>query len=324
MRSHVSRGAVAIAGLGLGAGLVVAAPAAQAATNVIQVRPAELIDPQGTSGSATMQFLAEGIHIKTTNNSTDAARGHFKVGLPLNQVHSVDYEWFGTSSQPAILYDIDINGDGKADGELVGELFYGGKDVWLNDTAAFPAATLTPLSPCGGTFGQTPQNGNQDGCSPPNGAGSAVHGTLDDWARSLAAAGKTANIVSGGFVANGLIYDGVLRSATYGPNQYVFTNTAKSKVTVTAKAKHAKIHKANKAKFSGHVEPVGAGAKVSLALKKNGKWTTVKSRTLAANGDFRFGDKPAKVGVNRYRVEVTETNSTLAAKSSTVKVTVVK
>ena len=321
MQSMLTRGAVAAAGLGLAAGLVAVAPAAQAATT-IQVRPADLIPAlSGTAGPSTMTFLAEGTHVRNPDaNTAYFARAHFNVGVPLNQVHTVDYEWFGTQNRPGVYYDIDITGDGKADGELIGESAYGGKDVWLNDNATFPKATLAPFSPCK-PADNTPQNGNQDGCV---GSGAPEHGTLDDWVRSLAANGKTATIVSGGFVANGLVQDGVLRSITYGPNQYVFTSTAKSKVTVTAEAKRSKINKANKARFSGHVSPVGAGAKVTLEEKVKGKWTAVKSRVLAAAGNFKFGDKPSRLGTNRYRVTVTESTSTLAAKSSIVKVLVTR
>ncbi len=107
-----------------------------------------------------------------------------------------------------------------------------------------------------------------DGCTFPNGSGAAAHGTIDDWVRSLSAAGKTANLVSAGYVASGFVYDGVLRSATFGPNQYLFTNSAKSKVTATAAAKHATVKKGNKVVIKGKATPVGPGAKVTLEVKK--------------------------------------------------------
>ncbi len=116
----------------------------------------------------------------------------------------------------------------------------------------------------------------------------------------------------------------MLTQITYGPKQLVFTDLAKAKVTVDAAAKRATIHGGQKARIKGHVEPAGTGAKVTLLTKIKGKWNVVKTRTLAASGNFRFGDKPAKKGVNRYRVEVTETNATMDAKSHTVKVRVIK
>ena len=50
--------------------------------------------------------------------------------MPLSQVHTVEYEWVGTratappsnAGEPGLYYNIDIDGDGKADGQLIGEL----------------------------------------------------------------------------------------------------------------------------------------------------------------------------------------------------------
>ena len=334
MHTKLIGGALAVTGLGLTVTALAVAPAE--AASVTQIRSTDLIQPagttSGTTGTAKADFLAEGVHIKTTNAS-DAARAYWKVGVPLSQVHAVDYEWFGTSAQPAIYYNIDIDGDGKADGQLIGELAYGGKDVWLNRdaedfagvTPTVPAGTFTSLSPCGGAFGGTPQNGNVDGCTPPGGAGSEVHGTLDDWNRSIAASGKTATIVSAGYLANGLVYDGVLRSATFGPNQYVFTSTAKTRVNVTANAKRPHVKKGNAVFIKGTATPAGPGAKVTLELKaKNGTWKDVQTQDLAASGAYDLKVKAAKAGNAKYRVMVSETNTTAAATSNKVKVLVVK
>ena len=84
MHKQLMRGALAAAGLGVAVTTLAVAPA-QAAT-AIQVRPADLVlvpgTVSGTTGAAKADFLAEGIHIKTTNNTTDAARGYWKVGVP--------------------------------------------------------------------------------------------------------------------------------------------------------------------------------------------------------------------------------------------------
>jgi hypothetical protein len=341
VRTTLVRGSLVAAGLGLAATTLTASPA-NAAT-VIQVRPGDLIQPpgtvSGTTGTAKADFLAEGIHIKTTNN-TDAARGYWKVGVPLAQVHTVDYEWFGSRAttppsnvgEPGIYYNIDIDGDGKADGQLIGELAYGGKDVWLNRdaedfsgvTPTVPAGTFNTLSPCNPTT-NTAQNGNQDGCTPPNGAGDPRHGTLDDWNRSIAASGRTATLVSAGYIANGFVYDGVLRSATFGPNQYVFTNAAKTKVDVTANAKRPQVKKGNDVVIKGTATPVGVGAEVTLELKtKNGTWKAVQTKVLDASGSFKLKGKAGQVGNAKYRVTVSETNSTAAATSNKVKVHIVE
>jgi hypothetical protein len=324
MHSKITHGAIAAAGLGLAAGLVGAAPAQAAVTSTTQVRPADLVAPSDTADGGVQQFLAQGVHLKTVNAS-GYARGTFAVGVPLAQVTTVDFTWYGTDFSPGIKYYVDADGDGKVDGELRGEDSYGGKDVWLNqDAQDFPASALpdnyfADHAPCTGTV---PAAGATDACGS---SGAAKHGSLADWAKLLqAATGKAPTVVNGGWSLTGAAGDGVLTQITYGQNQYVFTNLAKAKTTVSAAAKRATIHRAQKARFSGHVEPAGTGAKVTLEVKKGGKWTTLKSRTLAASGNFRFGDKPAKLGVNRYRVEVSETNATMAAKSSTVKVRVTR
>jgi len=104
----------------------------------------------------------------------------------------------------------------------------------------------------------------------------------------------------------------------------VFTNTAKSTVTATAAAKHPKVKKGAKVVIKGKATPVGPGAKVTLQLKKNGTWKTVETKDLAASGEFKLKGKAGKVGKAKYRVTVSETNSTAAATSNKVKVQIVK
>jgi hypothetical protein len=319
----LTRATVAGTAIAVAAGGVLTGSAAQAApTSVTQVRQADLIEPSGTADGGVQEFLAQGVHLKTTNGS-GFARGTFKVGVPLSQATKVDFTWYGTEFSPGIKYHIDADADGKVDGELRGEDTYGGQDVWLNaDTQAgstLPANFFADHAPCTGT---TPAPGATGPCGS---SGASKHGTLADWAKLLqAATGKAPEVLNGGWSLTGAAGDGVLTQITYGPNQYVFTNLAKAEVTVQAAAKRTKIHKANKARIRGHVEPAAAGAKIALEGKKAGKWMVLKRRDLAASGDYRFGSRPLKMGVNRFRVTVTGTSATQAAKSPTVKVLVVK
>jgi hypothetical protein len=322
MQSKFTRGAVAVAGLGLAAGLGAAAPA-QAATSTVQVRQADLIAPSDTADGGVQEFLAQGVHLKTTN-ATGHARARFLVGGPLSQVTSVDYTWYGTAVAPGVSYFIDADADGKVDGELRGEHQYGAQDVsLLQDAQAFPDSALPDgffanTAPC---TGAVPAPGVTDPCGA---SGSSKHGTLANWATRLqAASGKAPVLHSGGYSLFGAAGDGVLTQVTYGPNQYVFTNTAKAKVNVAVQAK-PKVKKAQKIRFSGKVTPTASGAKATLEVKKSGKWTAVKSRTLGAAGEFRFGATPERPGTLRFRVSVTETNSTAASKSSVVKVLVTR
>jgi hypothetical protein len=303
---------------------LVGAPAQAAATTTIQVRPADLIAPSDTADGGVMEFLAQGVHLKTTNSS-GYARGRFPVGVPLSQVTTVDYTWYGTTFEPGVKYYIDADADGKIDGELRGELAYLGKDVWLNqDAQDFPDSALADNffadhAPCTDGTAATGADG------PCGSSGASKHGTLADWAKLLqAATGKAPVLVDGGYSLAGGAGDGVLTQVTYGPNQYTFTNVAKSKVRATAEAKRATVHKKQKVKIIGSADPAGAGAKLTLQVKDKGKWTDVKTRVLAASGDFKLGAKPVKVGVNRFRVLVGETNSTQAATTNVVKVKVLR
>jgi hypothetical protein len=324
--SHVlNRTTVALTALAVAAGgALVGAPAQAAPSKVVQVRQADLIAPTDTADGGVQEFLAQGVHLKTTNAS-GYARARFLVGIPLSQVASVDYTWYGTTFAPGVKYFIDADADGKVDGELRGESAYGGQDVWLNlDAQDFPDSTLPDnffanAAPC---TGGAPASGVTDPCVS---SGASKHGTLANWATRLqAASGKAPVLHSGGYSLSGAAGNGVLTQITYGPNQYVFTNLAKTKVNVDAKAKRAKVKKAQKIRFTGNVTPTALGAKVALEEKKAGKWTTVKSRTLGPAGEFRFGVKPDRLGTLRFRVTVSETNSTAASKSSTVKVLVTR
>ncbi|WP_157544561.1 hypothetical protein [Nocardioides halotolerans] len=325
MTHVIKRTAVAVTAVAVAAGgVLLGAPAQAVPTSTTQIRSGDLIAPSDTADGGVQQFLHQGVHLRTVNN-TGYARGTFAVGVPLAQVATVDFTWYGTDFSPGIKYYVDADADGKIDGELRGEDVYGGKDVWLNgDTQDYPASALpdnyfADHAPC---TGATQAPGATDPCGS---SGASKHGSLADWAKLLqAATGKAPVVVNGGWSLTGAAADGVLIQITYGPEQFVFTDLAKAKVTVDATAKKAQINRGQKARIQGHVEPAGTGAKVSLEAKIKGKWTVLKTKVLAANGNFKFGDKPAKMGVNRYRVQVTETNATMSAKSKTVKVRVIR
>ncbi len=322
--SHVlNRSTVALTALAVAAGGALMGAPAQAAPTVTQVRQADLIAPSGTADGGVQEFLAQGVHLKTTN-ATGYARARFLVGGPLSQVTSVDYTWYGTTVAPGVSYFIDADADGKVDGELRGEHQYGAQDVSLiQDAQAFPESALADgffanAAPCTGAVAAP-------GVTDPCGAsGTAKHGTLANWATRLqAASGKAPVLHSGGYSLFGAAGDGVLTQVTYGPNQYVFTSTPKAKVNVAVQTK-AKVKKAQKIRFSGKITPTAPGAKATLEVKKGGKWTAVKSRTLGSAGEFRFGTKPERLGTLRFRVSIAETNSTVASKSNTVKVLVTR
>ena len=63
---------------------------------------------------------------------------------------------------------------------------------------------------------------------------------------------------------------------------------------MTAAAKHPKVKKGEKVVIKGKATPVGPGAKVTLELKKNGKWKTVETKDLAASGSSSSRARPAR------------------------------
>ena len=66
--SHVlNRATVALTALAVAAGGALMGAPAQAAPTVIQVRQADLIAPTDTADGGVQEFLAQGVHLKTTN-----------------------------------------------------------------------------------------------------------------------------------------------------------------------------------------------------------------------------------------------------------------
>ena len=181
-----------------------------------------------------MEFLAQGVHLKVPNAGRDFARGHFKIGIPLSQVHAIDYTWYGTDNKPGVYYDIDIDGDGNVDGELIGESFYGATTCGSTRTPRTCRATHTQPDGTFASAGAVRQRHAAPGCDRHLYAAQRRRCTVPRHHRRLEpshhAGGKTADIVAGGFVASGLQQDGVLTQITYGPDQFVFTNHAKAKV----------------------------------------------------------------------------------------------
>ncbi|HEX5086244.1 MAG TPA: hypothetical protein VFV89_00435 [Nocardioides sp.] len=303
MRNKLVRGSAVAAGLGLAATALAVSPA-QAAT-VTQVRAADLVTSLNDVRSAGhYDFLAEGVHVKTDNASSQAKVAlYFPVTGALPTTGNV--EWYGTSPAPGaqLVFDADnITGNGNDYNVLVGESVYG-DNWWLTSSSSATAKAADP-------------SGAENG-----GNGSEWFGTLAQWKAALPAA----TVKAGGFsLGSGIQGEGVVRAVNLGDTSYVFTSAAKTKVSVTANAKRPTVKTGNNVVIKGTATPAGAGAKVTLELKKNGTWKVVQAKDLAASGSFKLKDTAGKVGKAKYRVTVSETNSTAAATSNKVKVLVVK
>ena len=217
--SHVfNRATVALTALAVAAGGALMGAPAQAAT-VTQVRQADLIAAPRPPTAGVQEFLAQGIHLKTTNATALRARPlpgrrTALAGRTSVELHVVRHRTFA----PGVKYYLDADADGKVDGELRGESIYGGQDVWLNlDAQDFPDSALpdnffATAAPCTGAVAAP---GVTDPCGS---SGASKHGTLANWATKLqAASGKAPVLHSGGYSLSGAAGDGVLTQITYGP-----------------------------------------------------------------------------------------------------------
>jgi hypothetical protein len=312
MHQKPLRYALALAVVGLATSSLAAAPA-NAAT-VVEVRPANLVTSLSDVRSAGhYDFLAEGIHVKTDDTSSQAKVAlYFPVTGPIPTSGSL--EWFGTTNQPGvnIVFDKDqTTGNGNDDNILVGEQIY----------STNPAGQ--PLTDWWYTGGATKAGTRGITCPlTTGGSGSDCHGTLAQWATAL----PTAKVNAGGFsIGSGVQGDGVLRAVNLGATSYVFTDAPKAAVTVKAKAAKGTVKTGGKIKVTGSAKPVGPNAKAQLQVKKNGKWKTKAEKALAADGSYKLKmTAPGKAGTVKLRVVVPETNSTAFGKSAKIKVTVTK
>ena len=168
----------------------------------------------------------------------------------------MNYTWYGTTFAPGVKYYVDADADGKVDGELRGELIYGGQDVWLNlDAQDFPDSALPDnffanAAPC---TGGTPAPGVIDPCGA---SGASKHGTLANWANPLqAATGKAPVLHSGGYSLSGAAGEGVLTQITYGPNKYVFTNLRQDQGDRHRRGQEGHGEEGQPGRHQGHGDP---------------------------------------------------------------------
>ena len=199
------------------------------------------------------------------------------------------HEWYGTTGQPSaqIVFDKDqTTGNNNDNNILVGEQVYSTNpagqpltDWWFTGGAA-KAATIGITCP-----------------STSGGSGSDCHGTLAHRQppcprrRCTPAASRSAAASRA---------TGSSRAVNLGQNSYVFTDTAKVAVIVTAKAAKGTVKTGSNSKVIGTVKPVGPNAKVSQ-VKKNGKWKIKAEKALAADGSYKLKTKaPGKPARSSY------------------------
>lgn len=154
--------------------------------------------------------LTSGVRVWTEGaTSTDKATGYFPVGKRLAAVGEASMAWRnnpGSTARPGLQLVMDIDGDGVADGILVGEPIYADIAVatnwWLSGGSATQA--FKDLAP------------SDDG-----GNGSQWNGTLAEWRAALPV---TATVLESGWsLGSGVKGDGVVESITLGTVTYTFT-----------------------------------------------------------------------------------------------------
>ena len=198
MKKHL--GLAGIVALGLT--LAVAAPAS-AATSTIYVPDDFVKSLSDTRATGHYELAGTGLHIWTEGStSTDKVAEYVATNTPLSSVGEPSLEFTGATESgglPGFQLYIDANGDGQADGILVGENSAYGNDWWLSNSA---------------------QQFVKDGApSHTGGFGSTNHGTLAQWRAAFPVTVVTAFGFSLGSAVKG---DGVINAIDFAGTRYVF------------------------------------------------------------------------------------------------------
>lgn len=153
----------------------------------------QFADYQDTRSNGHYEFVQNGLHIWTDNNTSQAKVAWYNsvAPYPLAQVGSpsIDYT-INFGIKPGMQIVLDADGDGSADGIIVGEPDSYGDNWWSNHD-----------------FGVGP------------GLGYASYGTLVDYLE----ANPAAKVLAVGFsLGSGVYADGVLHSVTFGCYKWIF------------------------------------------------------------------------------------------------------
>lgn len=200
----------------LGSGLLFT-PAAQAATRTIDDLH---VNADDTRTAGHNDFLADGVRVRTDDASSQAkAAAYFQVDKTLADAGEPNMDWENNGQvgnvKPSIQLVVDHDGNGTADGILVGESTYAdgtplyGNDWWLTNASTAGFKAIAPSNTAG--FGST------------------NHGTLDQWR----AAAPDAKILSSGWsLGSGVKGDGTIHRITVGSTDYFFSKATVADVTL--------------------------------------------------------------------------------------------
>jgi hypothetical protein len=199
MRKTLATIGAALAGVAL---TITGGPSAIAVgTGTIHV-PSDFVPALGdtrTTGHYAVQ--GTGLRVWTeSNTSTDKVAEYVATSTPLATAGEPSLEVTSNSGSipPGFQLVIDFDGNGSADGILVGEPVYG-NDWWLNNAAAQFVKDGAP--------------------SHTGGSGSANHGTLAQWRTAF----PNANVVAFGFsLGSGVHGDWVIDAINFAGTRYTF------------------------------------------------------------------------------------------------------
>lgn len=155
-----------------------------------------------TRATGSYAVAGTGLRFRTTGTtSTDKVAEYVATDTPLADVGepTLDYTDSTGGGVPGFQLVVDFDGNGSADGILVGEPGVYGNHRWLNRTAPDFVKAGAPVT--GG------------------GSGSSWHGTLDQWRTAFPAA----EVDAFGFsLGSGIKGDGVLDAITFAGTRYTF------------------------------------------------------------------------------------------------------
>ena len=235
-------------------------------TNTVRIRKDQLdeTDTRATGHNDFYSYAEGGVRVYTEGStSTDKAAAYFDVDHPFAEIGEPSMDWTNndsaTNTRPGLQLVVDVDGDGTADGILVGERTYADgsplyQDIvtatnwWLTNGSSQAFKDLAP---------------SHDG-----GNGGENNGTLAEWRGALP---DTATVVASGWsLGSGVKGDGDVDSITIGTTTYEF--------------------KANRAPQAADVSrAIAAGLTRSVALK--GTDADGDALTYSVNGKELSGNK---------------------------------
>ncbi len=205
---------VGIAAAGLAASVMtLSGPAFSAGAGTIHVPSDFSPGLSDTRATGHYEVVGTGLRVWTeSNTSTDKVAEYVATATPLATTGEPALEFTNTTGGglPGFQQVVDFDGDGSADGILIGEPASYGNDWWAsNGSKQFVKA------------GAPSQNGSVGGSM---GSGGPNHGTLNEWR----AAFPDANVLAFGFsLGSGVKGDGVIDAIDFAGTRYTFAQDVK-------------------------------------------------------------------------------------------------